>query len=162
MEKKTFCSGFASVVGRPNVGKSTLINYFLGQKIAAVSPRPQTTIRNQLGILTTDTYQLIFIDTPGIHKPLSKLGEGMNDAAASTLTDVDCVLWMVDVTAAPTDEDRNVAERLRNAGIRENGILVLNKKDQISPAGAEKNRSEYQSLFPVIDSFLISSRMGEG
>jgi len=121
LEKKAFRSGFASVVGRPNVGKSTLINHFLGQKIAAVSPRPQTTIRNQLGILSTDAFQLIFIDTPGIHKPLSKLGESMNDAALATLGDVDCVLWLVDVTTAPTDQDRNVAERLQAANIQKNG-----------------------------------------
>ena len=101
MENNNFHSGFICVVGRPNVGKSSLINLLLGQKIAAVSPRPQTTQRVQLGILTDDDSQMIFMDTPGIHKPLSKLGAAMNESAVDTISDADCVLWIVDISVKP-------------------------------------------------------------
>ena len=105
MENNNFHSGFICVVGRPNVGKSSLINLLLGQKIAAVSPRPQTTQRVQLGILTDDDSQMIFMDTPGIHKPLSKLGAAMNESADDTISDADCILWIVDVSVKPNTED---------------------------------------------------------
>ncbi|MHC1772726.1 MAG: GTPase Era [Flexilinea sp.] len=162
LENQAYRSGFVSIVGRPNVGKSTLINHLLGQKIAAVSPRPQTTLRNQLGIITTDTYQLVFIDTPGIHKPLSKLGECMNDAAIGTLRDVDCVIWMVDISEKPTDGDRSIAKRLQSTGLRENVILVLNKKDQVSAADLLVNETEFLEIFPTTEVYKISAKTGAG
>ena len=111
--ENAFHSGFICVVGRPNVGKSSLINLLLGQKIAAVSPRPQTTQRVQLGILSDEDSQMIFMDTPGIHKPLSKLGEAMNESAIETISDADCVLWIVDNSVKPTAEDEISAERIK-------------------------------------------------
>ena len=98
MNNATINSGFVSVMGRPNVGKSTLINALMGQKIAAVSPRPQTTRQQQLGILTTDDAQIIFIDTPGLHKPHHKLGQYMNQEAAATLEDSNLILFLVDAS----------------------------------------------------------------
>jgi GTP-binding protein Era len=105
-------SGFVAVVGRPNVGKSTLINRLVGQKVAIVSPKPQTTRNRLLGILTRDDAQVVFVDTPGIHTPLHRLGEAMVDVATAALPDADAVLWLVDVSVPPTDEDRQVAEVL--------------------------------------------------
>ena len=99
---RDFRSGFVAVVGRPNVGKSTLINTLLGQKISIVSPKPQTTRNRLLGILTLDNAQIIFVDTPGIHKPLHQLGEVLVETAAAALPDADVVLWVVDVAWPPT------------------------------------------------------------
>jgi GTP-binding protein Era len=106
-------SGFVAVVGRPNVGKSTLLNRLLGQKIAITSPKPQTTRDQLLGILTLDDAQLLFLDTPGIHKPQHKLGEYMVGVAEETIADADVILWLVDVNVPPSDEEIVILELLR-------------------------------------------------
>ncbi len=115
-------SGVIAVIGRPNVGKSTLLNRLLGQKIAITSPKPQTTRDQLLGILTLDDAQMLFMDTPGIHQPLHKLGEHMVAVAAETIEDADVVLWLVDVNTPPTDEDVRIAELLH--GLHERGKLA--------------------------------------
>ena len=127
---KTFRSGFVAVIGRPSVGKSTLMNTFLKQKVAAVSPKPQTTRRRQLGILTTDEAQVIFVDTPGIHKPVHKLGDYMNSIAEDSLQDADAILWLVAVDQPPAPEDQRIASILTNLRRKKPVILVLNKMDK--------------------------------
>lgn len=162
MAQENFRSGFISVIGRPNVGKSTLLNRLMGQKIAAVSPRPQTTQRNQLGILTDEDSQLIFIDTPGIHKPLSKLGQAMNEWALATLTDGDCVLWIVDVSGKPNAEDEIAAGKIKEAGIGENVVMVLNKRDLVNENQFAENQNFYKKLLPEAERIPISAAKGEG
>jgi GTP-binding protein Era len=111
---KTFHSGFVAIIGRPNVGKSTFLNYVIGQKIAIMSDKPQTTRNKIQGIYTTDDSQIIFIDTPGIHKPQSKLGDFMVDSALSTLNEVDAVLFMVNATQKRGKGDDFIIKRLQN------------------------------------------------
>jgi GTP-binding protein Era len=141
-----FRSGYIAILGRPNVGKSTLVNALLGQKVAAVSPKPQTTRKRQLGILTTDAYQLVFVDTPGIHSPRHKLGQFLNQEAQEALEGVDMILWLVDVSARPTDEDKQIASLLANTPRRTPLVLAANKMDLI-PAEVLTTRLEaYQQL----------------
>lgn len=159
-EPEIFHAGFVTVVGRPNVGKSTLINAFLQQKIAAVSPRPQTTRRRQLGILTLPGAQIIFVDTPGLHKPVHRLGEYMNQAAADTLEDADVIVWMVDASVSPTDEDRLVAGRIAEAGQRGPVILALNKTDLSTGGLSAQREREYHDLLPDALPFPLSASSG--
>ncbi len=121
-------SGFATLVGRPNVGKSTLLNRILGQKVSIVSDKPQTT-RNQVrGVMTRPDVQVVFVDTPGIHKPRTLLGERLNDAAADAASGVDVVVFTVDATAPVGSGDRFVAGL-----VPKDSICVVNKIDQASP-----------------------------
>ena len=161
-EEKKFYSGYICVVGRPNVGKSTLINLLLGQKIAAVSPRPQTTQRVQLGILSDEDSQMIFMDTPGIHKPLSKLGEAMNEAAIETISDADSVLWIVDISVKPNTEDEISAERIKAGGPQDKVIMVLNKCDLVNQNQLSENENFYKKLLPEAKRMAVSCRSGQG
>ena len=140
-----FRSGFVAIIGRPNVGKSTLVNALLGQKIAAVSPKPQTTRKRQLGILTTESAQLVFVDTPGMHNPRHKLGRFLNQEAEESLEGVDVILWLVDASAKPTDEDKQIASLLNRTPRRTPLVLAANKMDLV-PAEALTARLEaYQA-----------------
>ena len=132
-------SGFVAVVGRPNVGKSTLMNAYLGQKIAIVSPRPQTTRNRLLGILTQPAMQIIFVDTPGIHAPRHKLGKYLVDTAYSAIPDADVVLFTVDLSEPPNAADRATASILAER-TQAPVILALNKSDKTKPAHLQAPR----------------------
>src|SRR5258705_1224561 len=119
-------SGFIAVIGRPNVGKSTLMNHILGEKIAIVSPKPQTTRVRQLGIYTQDDTQAVFVDTPGIHQPRHKLGEFMVQIAEDALRDADVVLFVMDLSTPPSEEDRHVSSLLTGSRTHAPVILALN------------------------------------
>lgn len=156
-----FRAGFAALVGRPNVGKSTLVNALLAQKIAAVSPRPQTTRKRQMGILTLDSAQVIFIDTPGVHRPLHKLGESMNQEAIDTLEESDVILFLVDVSVPPHPEDELLVAALREVKRRVPTLLAMNKMDLVDHETLEMNRRAYEELIPHDEALTLSAVQGQ-
>ena len=146
IENKKHFSGFAAIVGRPNVGKSTLTNSLIGEKIAIMSNRPQTTRNKIMCILNTENAQIMFLDTPGIHKPHHKLGEYMVKTAESTLTEVDVVLFVVDVTENRGAGEDYILELLKK--IKTPVILVANKIDKLTDKGKLFNIiNDYTALY---------------
>ena len=141
-----FKAGYVAIMGRPNVGKSTLLNAFMGQKIAAVSHRPQTTRRRQLGILTLSDAQVVFIDTPGMHKPVHKLGEFMNEEAQAALTDADVIVFLVDASQPISEEDRFLAASINQLNPKIPVILALNKIDLFPSSDLATRQAEFQEL----------------
>jgi GTPase len=141
-DSKTFKSGYVAIVGAPNVGKSTLLNKLLGQKISITAPKPQTTRNRILGILTASEYQIILVDTPGIHKAQDEFNRGLVDTALSSLNEADTVCFMVEPERAGRQTDDFIMENLR--GIDTPAILIINKVDAV------KNKSD---LLPLIDSY---------
>lgn len=160
--EESFRAGYVALVGRPNVGKSTLMNALLGQKVAAVSPRPQTTRQRQLGILTTDEAQIVFMDTPGIHKPVHKLGEFMNQVAEDTLKDADLILWLVEANNNPTPEDTRIADKLREMKDLPPLVLAVNKLDLTGGYDLSERLDKIQRLYPQGKLMQFSASTGAG
>ncbi|MBA9085185.1 GTP-binding protein Era [Fontibacillus solani] len=158
MAKSKFKSGFVAIVGRPNVGKSTLMNQVIGQKIAIMSDKPQTTRNKIHGVYTTETMQVVFLDTPGIHKRQSKLGDFMNNTALNTLGEVEAVLFLVDTAEGLGGGDRYIIEQLKN--VRTPVILVLNKIDRIEPEALLPIIEEYRKLYEFAEIVPISAKLG--
>ena len=156
-----FKSGFVAVMGRPNVGKSTLINQLLGTKIAATSPWPQTTRKTQMGILTLDRAQIVFVDTPGVHNPIHKLGERMNQEALKVLEETDIILFIVDISQQPSDEDQLLASSLGKLKRKVPIIMALNKADLLGNNSSHANHEQYQDLLPQAENITISSTLGD-
>jgi len=155
-------SGIVTLVGRPNVGKSTLMNAFMQQKIAIVTPRPQTTRVRQLGILTDVNYQMIFVDTPGLMKPRHKLDQFMVQTAVETLQDADVILWLVDASEAVGPGDRAIAQQLTSLGTNAPIILAMNKSDLLSIEDVLPRTEAYRALLPDAAWILFSARKGNG
>lgn len=142
-----FKSGFVTIIGRPNVGKSTLLNYIMGEKLSIVSSKPQTTRNNIQTILTGENYQLVFVDTPGIHKPRHKLGEYMVKLAVDTVKDVDLVVFVTTPEVTVHKGDIEILNQLREMNIPV--FLVVNKMDETTEerlAKTLKNYSEFLNL----------------
>ena len=156
-----FKSGFIAVMGRPNAGKSTLVNAILGQKVAAVSPRPQTTRKRQLGILTTPQAQIIFIDTPGVNRVHHKLGEAMNQQAREALQDCDVILFVVDAIDPPSDEDRLLAKWIALLERQSATLMAVNKIDAISTNTLIERLAQFQSILPQAEVMPVSAIRGD-
>ncbi|HLV37313.1 MAG TPA: GTPase Era [Spirillospora sp.] len=155
-------SGYVAVVGRPNVGKSTLMNTILGQKVAIVTPRPQTTRRQQLGIYTEEHAQIIFVDTPGLHNPQHKLGAFMVRVAEDALRDADVILWVLDVSVPPTRADQLIAETMQRLAADTPVILALNKADLLNAENRDSLVDAYKALVPHHRAMLMSALHNEG
>ena len=189
MEIRNFRTGVVALVGRPNVGKSTLLNWIVGQKVSIVSDKPQTTRRRVLGIATTESYQIIFIDTPGIHEPHTKLGRAMVDQARAAIADVDVVLFVVDGSHHPGEQDKEIARMLRrtstpqppppfptNTGQHASGesremeeggpqptpvLLCMNKMDQLKAENVQQFVEAYTELAGTGEYMLTTATRGQ-
>jgi len=153
LDNPNYRSGFVAIVGRPNVGKSTLLNRVVGQKVAIMSDKPQTTRNKIQGIYTTDDAQIVFIDTPGIHKPKSELGDYMMKSALSSLNEVDAVIMMVNAEQRRGAGDNFIIDRLKT--VKKPVYLVVNKIDQITPddllvvIDQYKDALDWQEVLPI-------------
>ena len=150
-------SGFVSLVGRPNVGKSTLVNALCGSKVSIVSDKPQTTRTRIRGVVTKDDYQIIFVDTPGLHKAVSALGERVNATALESTKDVDVVCLVIDVTQAFGSGDQWVASHIDMS----KAIVILNKIDRASPQQILKQLTKLSEL-GASEYFPVSAQTGAG
>jgi GTP-binding protein Era len=158
MNKEGYKSGFVSIVGRPNVGKSTFLNRVIGQKIAIMSDKPQTTRNKIQGVYTTDDAQIIFIDTPGMHKPKHKLGDFMMKVALNALREVDLILFMINAEEGFGRGDAFIIDRLKE--VNTPVFLVINKIDKVHPNDLLPLIDQYKNLYPFAEIIPISALQG--
>ena len=152
-------SGFVTLIGRPNVGKSTLMNRLIGQKIAITSNKPQTTRNRIQTVLTTEEGQIVFVDTPGIHKAKNKLGEYMVNVAERTLNEVDVVLWLVEPTTFIGAGEKHIAEQLGK--VRTPVVLVINKVDMVKKEEILGFIDAYRKIYDFAEIVPVSARNGD-
>jgi GTP-binding protein Era len=155
-----FRCGVVAVVGKPNVGKSTLMNTIVGEKVAIVSSKPQTTRKPIIGIANRKGSQLVFHDTPGIHQPNSPLGKALVDAAVQALDQCDAVLFVVDVSRSPDSEDERIARLLKDRKIR-NVVVALNKMDRLRPEHVVSNFDAYEAMLEGAETMYTNAMTGE-
>ena len=151
-------SGFVTLIGRPNVGKSTLMNYLIGQKIAITSNKPQTTRNRIQTVLTTEKGQIVFVDTPGIHKAKNKLGEYMVNVAERTLNEVDVVLWLVEPATFIGAGEQHIAKQLKR--VNTPVILVINKIDSVKREEVFSAIDAYKDIYDFAEIVPVSARSG--
>ncbi|HEX5607351.1 MAG TPA: GTPase Era [Candidatus Binatia bacterium] len=159
-ENLAFRSGYVAIIGRPNVGKSTLLNRILGEKVAIVSPKPQTTRNRITGIRTTESSQIIFLDTPGIHQGHSLINRRLMDTALQTLDEVDGVLWLLDAHDKIKQEEERIAETL--SGVQTPVLILLNKIDVVSKGKLLPLIERCAQLLPEKEIVPVSALRGEG
>ena len=157
--KENFKSGFVAIIGRPNVGKSTLMNHLIGQKIAITSKKPQTTRNKIQTVYTCEDGQIIFLDTPGIHKAKNKLGEYMVNVAEQTLKDVDVILWLVEPTTYIGAGEKHIAEQLQKTSLPV--ILVINKVDTVKKEDILQVIDTYRKLYDFAEIIPASALRGQ-
>lgn len=158
MENAKFKSGFATLIGRPNVGKSTLMNHLIGQKIAITSNKPQTTRNKIQTVYTSGEGQIVFLDTPGIHKAKNKLGEYMVNVAERTLKEVDVILWLVEPTDFIGKGERHIAEQLKKVNVPV--ILIMNKIDTVDKSQIQGFLDGYREIFEFADMIPVCALRG--
>ena len=159
-EQNSFKSGYVSIIGEPNVGKSTLLNAMMGEKLAIVTPKPQTTRNRITGILTTDSYQVIFLDTPGVLTPKYRLHDQMVKTAYNAIRDADLVLYMIDASRLNSGIEETILNQLKKAA--QQVMLVINKIDLISNPALLPIIARYQEKFSFLELIPISATTGDG
>ena len=161
MEKRDkFKSGYVSITGEPNVGKSTLLNAMMGEKLAIVTPKPQTTRNRITGIVTTDEYQIMFLDTPGVLKPKYRLQNQMVKAAYNAVRDADVILYMIDASKLTVQVEGQILDAIKKTG--QAAILLLNKTDLIRKPVLLPITAKYKEKFPFVEIIPISAKTGDG
>ncbi len=151
-----FKSGFAAIIGRPNVGKSTLLNALLGQKVAIISPKPQTTRKKILAVMTDSDSQTVFLDTPGFHKPKNKLGDTMMNAIDSAIGDVDIVLCIVEPKDEVSESEKKLIEKIKSIP----SVLVINKSDTVKKEEMLPVIKKYSQIHDFLDYICVSAKNG--
>ena len=162
MSASPFRAGYVALVGKPNVGKSTLLNFIVGQKVSIVSNKPQTTRRRVIGITTTDAYQIAFIDTPGIHEPHNRLGRAMVEQARMALARVDLIVFVCDGSHHPGEMDREIAKQIKQGQPEAKipVVLCLNKMDLLKAEDVQRNVDAYCGLFGTTEYMLTTATRG--